>query len=69
MYACILEIGRGFFEGVCGQGNQPLAFRDPPHPGIRELTLEDPPSCPWVWVYVESRLRTLEDAPSTPFGG
>jgi hypothetical protein len=26
------------------------------HPGIRELTLEDPPSCPSVWVYAESRL-------------
>jgi hypothetical protein len=44
MYACILEYGRGFFEGVCRLENRLLSFRDPPHPGIRELTLEDPPS-------------------------
>src|SRR5215208_822203 len=32
MYACTPEIERGFFEVVCGQGNQPPAFRDPPLP-------------------------------------
>jgi len=32
MYACFLETGRAFFAGVCGEGNQPLAFRDPPLP-------------------------------------
>ena len=38
MYACIPDIDGGFFEGVCGQGNRPLAFRDPPHlSSIRDL--------------------------------
>src|SRR5215212_3208060 len=32
MYACILEIGRGFFEGVRGREHKPLTFRDPPPP-------------------------------------
>jgi hypothetical protein len=32
MYACIPEIGGGFFEGVCRRENRPLAFRDPPLP-------------------------------------
>jgi hypothetical protein len=32
IYACFLEVGRGFFEGVCGRGHQPLTFRDPPLP-------------------------------------
>src|SRR5215217_8085072 len=30
MYACILETGRGFFEGVCAPGNASAYFRDPP---------------------------------------
>jgi hypothetical protein len=30
MYACIPDIGGGFFEGVCARENQPLTFRDPP---------------------------------------
>jgi hypothetical protein len=30
MYACIPEIGGGFFEVVCRLGNQPLSSRDPP---------------------------------------
>jgi hypothetical protein len=33
MYACILQIGTGFFGGVCKQENRQLTFRDPPHPG------------------------------------
>ena len=36
MYACIPEIGGGFFSGVCERENRPLAFRDPPHPAVRE---------------------------------
>ncbi len=30
MYACNLEIGRGFFAGVCRCENRPLTLRDPP---------------------------------------
>jgi hypothetical protein len=43
MYACTPEIERGFFEVVCGQGNQPPAFRDPPPPRYA-IELE-----PWQW--------------------
>src|SRR5215211_6046580 len=32
MYACILEIGGGFFEGVCTPSNATANFRDPPPP-------------------------------------
>jgi hypothetical protein len=32
MYACIPEIGGGFFEGWADKGNQPPTFRDPPPP-------------------------------------
>ena len=32
MYACIPEIGGGFFEGVCRVEDRPLAFRNPPPP-------------------------------------
>ena len=32
MYACILEIGRGFFEGVCAPSNATAYLRDPPPP-------------------------------------
>ena len=31
MYACILVIGRGFFEGVYTPSNATANFRDPPH--------------------------------------
>ena len=37
MYACMPEIGRGFFEGVCAPCKTTVNFRDPPPP-IRELT-------------------------------
>ena len=30
MYACILESGRGFFEGVCAPSNTTAYFCDPP---------------------------------------
>ena len=32
MYACIPEIGRGFFQGVCAPNNATAYFRDPPPP-------------------------------------
>jgi hypothetical protein len=32
MYACIPEIGGGFFEGVRTPSNATANFRDPPHP-------------------------------------
>jgi hypothetical protein len=32
MYACVLEIGRGFFEGVCTLSNAIVHSYDPPHP-------------------------------------
>jgi hypothetical protein len=35
MYACTLEIGRGFFEGVCTPSNTTANFRDPPHPATQ----------------------------------
>jgi len=41
MYACILETGRGFFEGVCAPSNRTARFHDPPLPSLRELTLGD----------------------------
>jgi hypothetical protein len=31
MYACIPEIGGGFFEGVCALSNTTTIFHDPPH--------------------------------------
>jgi hypothetical protein len=38
MYACILEIGRGFFEGCAGKRIGHSLFATLPHyPGIREL--------------------------------
>jgi hypothetical protein len=41
MYACFLEIGRGFFEGVCGRNDQRLDSQDPPPP-IRESSPASP---------------------------
>jgi hypothetical protein len=35
MYACILEIGGGFFEGVCAPTNAAANFCDPP-PNTKE---------------------------------
>jgi hypothetical protein len=32
MYACVPEIGGGFFEGVCWLEDRPLVSRDPPPP-------------------------------------
>jgi hypothetical protein len=32
MYACIPEIGDGFFEEVCTPSNTTANFRDPPPP-------------------------------------
>src|SRR5215203_5138618 len=32
MYACIPEIGLGFFGGVCAREDRPLTSRDHPHP-------------------------------------
>jgi len=32
MYACIPEIGGGFFESVCTPTNTTAIFRDPPPP-------------------------------------
>jgi hypothetical protein len=38
MYACIPEIGCGFFAGVCTLSNTTANFHDPPRVTIRELT-------------------------------
>ena len=35
MYACTLENGRGFFEGVHALSDQACISSDPPHPAIR----------------------------------
>jgi hypothetical protein len=32
MYACVLEIGCGFFSGVCTPSDATAHFRDPPPP-------------------------------------
>src|SRR5215208_4639227 len=39
MSACVLEIGRGFFEVVCAPSYATAYFCDPPHPSIRESHL------------------------------
>jgi hypothetical protein len=41
MYAWILEIGRGFFEGVCAPCKATANFRDPPPPNPRFAN--------WLW--------------------
>jgi hypothetical protein len=43
MYACILEIRRGFFEGVCTPSNATAHSYDPPPPPLtlRESSLGD----------------------------
>jgi hypothetical protein len=40
MYACIPEIGGGFFEEVYRLENQPLTSRDPPPPQFASWLLE-----------------------------
>src|SRR5215210_3103612 len=35
MYACILEIGRGFFEGACTPSNATAHLCDPPPPSLK----------------------------------
>jgi hypothetical protein len=43
MYACISEIERGFFEGVCTPSNATAIFRDPPSIiALHALTLVGP---------------------------
>jgi hypothetical protein len=37
MYACILETGRGLFEGVCPPCNATAHYSDPPPLSIRQL--------------------------------
>jgi hypothetical protein len=68
MYACISETGCGFFAGVCAAGHRLPFSCDPPYPGIRELTLEDPPSCRTVWVYAESQAWPSGNTTSSHFG-
>jgi hypothetical protein len=36
MYACMPEIERGLFEGVCAPSNATATFRDPPHSPSQE---------------------------------
>jgi len=36
MYACIPEIERGFFQGVCTPTNATANSYDPPHPQRKE---------------------------------
>jgi len=54
MYACILEIGCGFFEGVSRLENRPLTFRDPP-----------PPHLLWSSYVINPMLLTLPPTPAT----
>jgi hypothetical protein len=44
MYACIRETAAGFFAGVCGLEDRPLAFRIPPYPAIRQ----------WLYAHIVS---------------
>jgi hypothetical protein len=37
MYACVLETGRGFFEGVCARNDRPRISADAPRLTICEL--------------------------------
>ena len=37
MYACVHEIGRGFFAGVCERKNSHTVFATHPYLSIREL--------------------------------
>jgi hypothetical protein len=46
MYACILVIERGFFEGVCASDNATANFRDPPPIDARISTMVDTPWLP-----------------------
>ena len=50
MYACIHEIGRGFFEGVCTPSTTTANFGDPPP----SLSVEEPEPCQWgsgpMWI-------------------
>jgi len=43
MYACIPEIGRGFFKGVCTPSNATTNFRDPLPP----RDTKEPEPCYW----------------------
>jgi hypothetical protein len=43
MYACIHEIGSGFFEGVRSLQDRPLFFATHPYLTIGELTLAETP--------------------------
>ena len=36
MYACIPEVGRGFFEGNCTPSDATALSHDPPHPVTRK---------------------------------
>src|SRR5215210_2565683 len=38
MYACVLEIGRGFFEGVCASSTMTVYLCDPPPPPLDSPT-------------------------------
>jgi hypothetical protein len=39
MYACILETGRGFFEGVCPPSDATAHSRDPPPPPLNSRSV------------------------------
>jgi hypothetical protein len=55
MYACVLETGRGFFEGVCAPGNASAYFRDPPPPCYSRMVR--------VGVHTHQRDRLFCDPP------
>jgi hypothetical protein len=58
MYACMLEIGRGFFEVVYASENRLVFSRDPPrHPG--------PALSEWLYASTPTlRILTLADSHS-----
>jgi hypothetical protein len=58
MYACVLEIGRAFFERVCAVGPRPHIAPDPPH---LSPSANRPPHMP-----VAARLNGPESTSSAP---
>jgi hypothetical protein len=63
MYACILETGCGFFEGVCAPRNATAHFRDPPPPpthGSRMVCSSAPPQGLPAAVNKDSPLQDVE---------
>jgi hypothetical protein len=61
MYACISDIGGGFFEGVCRQKNRLLTRQDSPLPLDSRIDCERRAlATPLVWIYARLWKRPSE---------